>query len=105
MEEKKSFEKSFNEKVYDLVAQIPCGKVASYGAIARGIGSPRAARQVGFAMARCPEDLPWQRVVKANGEIAGYDIYADLRRQRLVEEGITFLPNGNVDMKKHAIQP
>ena len=94
-------EKTFNEKVYDLVAGIPCGKVVSYGAIARALGNPRAARQVGWAMARCPEDLPWQRVVKADGAITGYDIYANLRRQRLAEEGIAFLPNGNVDMKKH----
>ncbi|MCL2753436.1 MAG: MGMT family protein [Defluviitaleaceae bacterium] len=96
-------EKTFNQRVYDLVAQIPCGKVASYGEIARALGNPRAARQVGWAMARCPEDLPWQRVVKANGEITGYDIYASLRRQKLEEEGITFLPSGNVDMKKHGV--
>ena len=94
---------TFNQRVYDLVAGIPRGKVVSYGDIARALGNPRAARQVGWAMARCPDDLPWQRVVKANGEIAGFDVYAEMRRRLLEEEGIAFLPNGNVDMKKHGM--
>jgi len=94
---------TFNQKVYNLVEQIPLGKVVSYGEIARALGNPRASRQVGWAMAKCPEHLPWQRVVKANGEITGFDIYAEMRRNLLEEEGITFTLNGNVDMKKHSI--
>ena len=62
---------SFFASVYALVAQIPPGFVASYGQLARMLGAPLAARQVGWAMRRCPEELPWHRVVKADGSIAG----------------------------------
>jgi methylated-DNA-protein-cysteine methyltransferase-like protein len=49
----------FYQQVYDIVAQIPPGKVVSYGQIARMLGRPRAAREVGRAMRLCPEGLPW----------------------------------------------
>ena len=62
---------SFFASVYALVAQIPPGFVASYGQLARMLGAPRAARQVGWAMRRCPDELPWQRVIREDGTIAG----------------------------------
>lgn len=61
----------FTDRVYAIVEQIPRGRVASYGQIARLAGRPRAAREVGWAMRRCPEALPWQRVVLRDGSIAG----------------------------------
>jgi methylated-DNA-protein-cysteine methyltransferase-like protein len=87
----------FFEQVYNVVGQIPCGKVASYGQIARALGRPRAAREVGWAMRCCPEGLPWQRVVMANGSITG-GVYAELRRTLLVSENVPFLPDGRIDM-------
>ena len=90
---------TFFEQVYAIVAQIPYGKVMSYGQIARELGRPRAAREVGWAMRYCPDGLPWQRVVKADGAIAG-GMYAELRKQLLEEEGVTFLLDGRVDMKQ-----
>ena len=91
---------AFSSQVYALVAQIPRGKVVSYGQIARMLGRPRSAREVGWAMRNCPEELPWQRVVMADGSIAGGG-YAALRRARLEEEGVAFLPDGRVDMPRH----
>ena len=88
---------TFFEQVYALVGQIPCGSVASYGQIARMLGSPRGARQVGWAMRVCPDDLPWQRVVMADGGITG-GLYADIRRGMLEAEGVRFLEDGRVDM-------
>ena len=88
---------AFFERVYAVVERIPHGKVMSYGQIAMILGSPRAARQVGWAMRCCPEHLPWQRVVLADGSIAG-GLYADLRKQLLEAEGVAFLPDGRVDM-------
>lgn len=73
---------SFFASVYALVAQIPPGFVASYGQLARMLGAPRAARQVGWAMRRCPDALPWQRVIREDGTIAGGE-YAPLRRAML----------------------
>jgi len=91
---------SFAQQVYDIVAQIPYGQVTSYGKIAAVLGRPRAAREVGWAMRNCPEGLPWQRVVMADGAIAGGG-YATERRALLETEGIWFLPNGKVDMGRH----
>jgi len=86
------------EQVYAVVEQIPYGKVISYGQIARMLGRPRAAREVGWAMRCCPEHLPWQRVVMADGSITG-GLYADMRRSLLETEKVVFLPDGYVDME------
>ena len=87
----------FFESVYEIVARIPRGKVMAYSDIAALIGAPGAQRQVGWAMRRCPEELPWQRVVRADGTIAG-GAFAEERRARLEAEGVPFLPDGRVDM-------
>ena len=89
---------TFYDEVYAIVGQIPYGKVMTYGQIARALGRPRAAREVGWAMRHCPDHLPWWRVVKADGTIAGGE-FADLRRQLLEEEGAAFLIDGRVDME------
>lgn len=87
----------FFTQVYDVVERIPYGKVVSYGQIAYMIGRPRAAREVGRAMRFCPEHLPWQRVVMADGSIAGGD-FPEIRKAVLKSEGVVFLPDGHVDM-------
>ena len=89
---------TFFEQVYVIVEQIPYGKVVSYGQIARMLGRSHAAREVGWAMRCCPEHLPWQRVVMADGSITG-GLYADMRRSFLEAEGVLFLPDGRVDME------
>jgi len=90
----------FFKQVYDILSQIPYGQVVSYGQIARLLGYPRAARQVGRALRCCPEHLPWQRVVMMDGSITG-GIFAETRRAILESEGVTFLPDGRVDMKRY----
>lgn len=94
----------FAARVYAVVAQIPYGRVVSYGQIARLLGAPRAARQVGWAMRRCPDELPWQRVVMADGSIAGGG-YAELRRALLEGEGVALDPSGRVDMARYRWVP
>ena len=88
----------FFQQVYDIVAQIPPGRATSYGQIARMLGRPRAAREVGWAMRCCPEGLPWQRVVMADGSIAGGP-YAEIRRALLEDEGAAFRADGRVDLR------
>jgi methylated-DNA-protein-cysteine methyltransferase-like protein len=88
---------TFFGQVYALVEQIPQGKVISYGRIARLLGRPRAAREVGWAMRTCPSHLPWQRVVKADGTVTGGE-FACVRRAMLEAEGVSFLADGRVDM-------
>lgn len=65
-------ELGFRERVYEWVAQIPQGKVATYGQIAALAGQPRAARIVGQIAAQFgPAELPWQRVIYKDGRLAG----------------------------------
>jgi methylated-DNA-protein-cysteine methyltransferase-like protein len=90
---------NFSQKVYEIVKNIPHGKVASYGQIAKMLDNPRGARKVGWAMSNCPEGLPWWRVVMTDGSVTGGS-HAELRLTILMEEKIPFLPNGKVDMKK-----
>ena len=89
---------SFFHQVYMVVERIPYGKVVSYGQIAEMLGRPRSAREVGWAMRRCPDGLPWQRVVMADGRVTG-GMFAEMRKAILESEGVKFLPDGRVDME------
>ena len=89
----------FYQQVYDTVKKVPYGKVISYGLIARILGRPRSAREVGRAMRICPDDIPWQRVVMADGTVTGGN-FAEIRKGILEAEGVMFLPDGRVDMKE-----
>lgn len=89
---------NFFSKVYKIVEQIPYGKVVSYGQIAHMLGRFRGAREVGRAMRFCPENLPYYRVVMADGSVAG-GVLAEMRKEILQSEGVPFLSDGRVDMK------
>ena len=82
-------------KIYRLVATIPLGKVATYGAIARALGNPRLSRRVGFALASLPEGspLPWHRVIGKNG-ISLPGPYGAMQRSLLTREKIRFDEKG-----------
>jgi len=88
---------SFYEQVYEIVEQIPRGKVASYGQIARILGCARAVGSVGRAMRCCPEHLPWQRVVMADGSIPG-GMHAEIRKMKLKYEMVPFIDDERVDI-------
>jgi methylated-DNA-protein-cysteine methyltransferase-like protein len=94
--------RSFPEQVYAIVLAVPRGRVITYGAIARLLGDPRKARQVGWAMAATPDDrqppIPAHRVIKASGALPdGHEAH----RARLKAEGIRFLADGRVDLDAH----
>ena len=65
-------ERPFDRRVYAMVRRIPHGQLATYGQVAELIGAYGCARQVGWALRRLPlpSDVPWQRVVNAQGHIA-----------------------------------
>ena len=92
---------SFFEQVYRLVRQIPPGKVTSYGAIARMLGHPHAARTVGWALHGLPEgsDVPWHRVINSRGRISTScrEHSANLQQALLEAEGIEFDERGYVN--------
>ena len=85
-------------EILSVVGEIPYGRVASYGQIARLIGRERNSRLVGkvLSMAEHYGDFPCHRVVNHAGRLAPY---FHEQEPRLREEGVGFLPNGNVDMK------
>ena len=78
-------------RIYAVVRQIPRGKVATYGQIAEIVGDCTA-RMVGYAMAASPDDVPWQRVINAQGKVSPRADHwgSDVQRLRLEEEGIRF---------------
>lgn len=94
------------DKIYDVVKRIPKGRVASYGTVAAMAGNPRWSRVVGYALHVNPEPgtIPCHRVVTRNGEVSTAFAFGGENMQRLLlsEEGVEFLPDGRVDMKKHA---
>ncbi|MFQ6000528.1 MAG: MGMT family protein [Anaerolineae bacterium] len=94
-------EGGFFQRVYDMVAQIPYGKVATYGQIALYLGYPRAARTVGWALHALPggTEIPWHRVINSQGRVSTSCLThsADLQRTMLEEEGIAFDEKGFVD--------
>jgi methylated-DNA-protein-cysteine methyltransferase-like protein len=98
---------SFYTKVYATVKKIPKGRVATYGQIANILGSPRAARAVGYALNALQKNdlqaVPWQRVINAKGEISfkGDTIRANLQRKLLEQEGIVFNVVAQIDLSRY----
>ncbi|MDR9418392.1 MGMT family protein [Gracilimonas sp.] len=101
----------FYEKVYEVVAQIPHGKVTSYGAIARFLGVESGARTVGYALNNYKSydldfDIPAHRVLNRLGQLTGRAYFeGDTMRERLQQEGLTFKEKYTVDMDKHFWDP
>ena len=82
-------ERNLRERVYELMAELPEGKVTTYGDLAAMAGSPRAARIVGGIAHSGPDDLPWHRLVNAQGGLAvGYPGGQDIQRQLLAQDGV-----------------
>ena len=94
-----------HDRIYDMVRRIPAGKVTTYGRIAELVGGCTA-RMVGYAMAALKRgkapDVPWQRVINAQGKVS---IHGDgfgnaIQRMKLEEEGVIFDPNGRIDLSR-----
>lgn len=102
----------FNRKVWAIVRQIPPGKVMTYGQIGELISPPPgveainyrsfAARWVGGAMASCPNDVPWQRVINSQGKISERRSGTTQQREMLEDEGVLFDERGRVDLKRYS---
>lgn len=90
----------FRERVYALVAQIPAGRVMTYGQLAALCGEPRAAWEVGQIAHNGPADLPWQRVVNKQGGLAvGWPNGGQAAHRAILEaEGVTVSEDFRVDV-------
>ncbi len=94
----------FTENVINIIQQIPYGKVATYGLIAKMAGSPKASRQVSYILhsMSSKHDLPWHRIVNSSGMISlkhgrGYEEQKEL----LLSEGISFNEKDRIDLDEY----
>jgi methylated-DNA-protein-cysteine methyltransferase related protein len=91
-------------RIWQAVREIPRGRVATYGQVAEAAGLPKQARQAGYALHALPKDtdVPWHRVVNAQGKLSfppRSKAYRE-QRQRLEAEGIVFI-GGRIDLQRH----
>lgn len=100
---------SFYEKVYEITRNVPKGKVTTYGIIARSLGSPGAARMVGWALnakKNSLADIPAHRVVNRNGLLTGNKYFPGNNMAELLEnEGIEIANNQIVNLQNHLWDP
>jgi methylated-DNA-protein-cysteine methyltransferase-like protein len=95
-------------RIYEIVRRIPRGRVATYGQVAGLAGLPGHARQVGYALhALVDDDVPWHRVINAQGKVSqrsdpGCDGY---QRELLEEEGVEFNARGQVPLERYRWEP
>ncbi|CEG29306.1 MGMT family protein [Bacillus sp. B-jedd] len=97
----------FTKRVIDIISKIPPGKVMTYGQVAKVAGSPRAARQVVRILHSMSGkyNLPWHRVINAQGEIPIKDEEAkSYQRDMLLEEGVPFIAR-KVDLPSCLYEP
>jgi methylated-DNA-protein-cysteine methyltransferase-like protein len=94
---------NWHQSVWKVVSEIPSGHVLTYGEVARLSGMPRAARRVSQALRRAPHglNLPWHRVINAQGKISfPEDSNGWLaQKDKLEDEGVIFL-NGKIDLHR-----
>lgn len=97
------------QRIWQVVAQIPKGKVASYGQVAQLAGLGRGARMVGRTLHKLPAGsrLPWHRVINAQGRISlpEHSHSYQQQRQRLEDEGVRFNPGGKTDLELFGWRP
>lgn len=101
--------KDFYEQVWDLVRLIPYGRVTTYGAIARAIGHPNAARRVGYALTSRKfnlDGMPAHRVVNSKGVLTG-SVHFIIKPmyQLLEEEGVEVMNQNQVDLERYFWSP
>jgi methylated-DNA-protein-cysteine methyltransferase related protein len=105
------FDRDFRVRVLAVIAQIPAGRVMTYGQVALWAGFPGQARQVGQVLFGISdhevlEAIPWQRVVNAQGGISTVKIgIGDLQRRLLEVEGVIFKNNEKLNLKQYQWSP
>jgi|TARA_B100001146_G_C15965456_1_gene341717 methylated-DNA-protein-cysteine methyltransferase-like protein len=100
-------EDNFFNKVYEVVRIIPIGRVTSYGAIGKYLGSAKSARMVGWALNKCPNDVPAHRVINRNGLLTGKAHFngINLMQQLLENEGIVVEENKVINLGNNFWDP
>jgi methylated-DNA-protein-cysteine methyltransferase-like protein len=97
-------DKTYRERVYDIVRKIPRGRVMTYGQIAEILGEGYTPRTVGYVMHGADsEKVPWQRVINSQGacSTAKMTMPVNLQQDMLTSEGVVFSEKGKCDLKKY----
>jgi methylated-DNA-protein-cysteine methyltransferase related protein len=97
-------DKSYREKVYKIVREIPSGKVMTYGQIATILGEGYTARTIGYVMhAAETENVPWQRVINSQGSCSTSKLFLpyNVQQKMLEDEGVSFDDKGKCDLEKY----
>jgi len=91
-------------RIYQVLHQVPFGKVVTYGQVAELAGMPRGARFVAYTLKHLPTSskLPWHRVLKSNGWLA--EAIASKQQKKLIDEGVR-VNNRRVALKEFQWQP
>lgn len=98
----------FTEEAMKIIKEIPEGKVMTYGQVAAYAGSPRGGRQVARLLHSMSSkyDLPWHRVVNAQGQIMIQDPEARFAQQTFLQkEGVEVSANGKIDLARYGYSP
>jgi methylated-DNA-protein-cysteine methyltransferase-like protein len=95
------------EELWEVVHAIPPGRVASYGDVGQALSSPASGFQVGRWMARCPQGVPWWRVVSKSGRfpIGKRDPHLELEQRELLEREGVEVDGDTVDMQRFGTVP
>ena len=90
----------YRDRVYNMVRQIPMGRVMTYGQIAIILGEGYTARTVGYVMHGSPNDVPWQRVINSQGRCSTGRLILpiNLQQEMLEAEGVVFNDRGKCDL-------
>ena len=100
-------ELQYRERVYDLVRQIPTGKIMTYGSVAIVLGDGYTPRTVGYVMHGSPDGVPWQRVINSQGKCSTERLTmpVNLQQELLEAEGIVFSKSGKCDLTTYQWWP
>ena len=108
MENKQVSEQKYRERVYEIVKEIPVGKVMTYGQIAVILGEGYTPRTIGYVMhAADTQNVPWQRVINSQGACSTgrMTVPVNLQQQILEDEGVKFNEKGRCDLKVYQWSP
>lgn len=99
---------AIREAVFAIVSAIPRGRVLNYGAVSRMLDSRISPLAVGWMLHRCPDEIPWHRVVNASGRCStdrSGDIPQGLQRRMLESEGVVFDSGGALELETYLWRP
>jgi methylated-DNA-protein-cysteine methyltransferase-like protein len=108
MENEQVNDQKYRQRVYEIVNEIPSGRVMTYGQIAEILGSGYTPRTVGFVMHGADtEKVPWQRVINSKGacSTAKMTMPINLQQKMLEDEGVVFNEKGICDLQKYLWLP